>query len=101
MNSLKKYFELKSKQKEIQAQLKELESEVFDEVVENGENNKLTTDFCRFQVVYRPKYEYSDELSEKIISLKTIIKLEQKKEEVTGVAKKISDNGQLRMTSLK
>jgi len=100
MNKLKKYFEIKSQIKELQTDLKLIEPDVFKEV-SLEEDSKLTTDYCRFQVVYRPKWNYSDSLLEKEKLVKDQVKVAKKKEEIDGVATKITDGGQLRMTNLK
>jgi len=100
MPNYKKYFELKTQIKELQEQLKEIEPEIFKEVAETNDM-KLTTDYCRFQIVYRPKWNYTDELKEKIKLVQDKVKIMKKEEEINGKAKKISDGGQLRMTNLK
>ena len=100
MNKIKKYFEIKTQIKELQGTLKLIENDVFNEVA-LSEDGKLTTDFCRFQIVYRPKWQYSSELSEKAKLVSDKIKIMKKEEELNGKAEKISDGGQLRMTSLK
>jgi len=97
---LKKYFEIKTQVKKLTKELKALEPSVFD-IVSDEDNYKLTTDFARFQVVYRPKWKYSNDLLEKEKLARDVIKVKKKKEEIDGIAEKISDNGQLRMTGLK
>lgn len=99
-DNFKKYFDLKSQIKVLQDELKEIEPEVF-KVVAMTDDGKLTTDYCRFQVVYRPKWEYTKELIEKENLVKDQIKLAKRKEEIEGKAIKITDGGQLRMTGLK
>ena len=100
MKQSKEYFELKTQIKELKIQLEELEPVVFSKVVET-DDMKLTTDFCRFQIVYRPKWNYTDELKEKVKLVLDKVKILKKEEELNGKARKISDGGQLRMTNLK
>jgi len=100
MKTLKKYFELKTQIKELTAELKEIDGDVFEQVSDE-ENNKLETDFCRFQIVYRPKWEYTEGTTEKIKLVQDKIKIMKKQEEIDGSAIKISDGGQLRMTDRK
>lgn len=100
MQVLKKYFDLKTQIKSLTDQLKEIEQEVMKEVA-LSETGKLETPFARFQVVYRPKWEYSEKLTETLKIQAEKVKLLKKKEELDGTAKKVSDGGQLRMTDVK
>ena len=100
MQDVRRYFEIKSQIKELTVELKALEPSVFD-TVSDEDNCKLTTDFAGFQVVYRPKWKYSNDLLEKEKLARDVIKVKKKKEEIEGIAEKLSDGGQLRMTGLK
>lgn len=100
MNNIKKYFEIKNQIKELTDQLKSIEPDVFNEVALSDEG-KLETDFARFQVVYRPKWKYSEGLQSALKLQLEKAKVLKKKEELDGTAVKISDGGQLRMTDIK
>lgn len=100
MSNTKRYFEIKQQIKELSEELKTLENEVYQEVF-NEDGMELRTDYAKFKIVYVPKWKYSDELSEKESLFKEKLKLMKKKEELEGVAQKVSDGGQLRMSILK
>lgn len=94
-NKYRTYADLKAKIKELSDQAKQLETELFAEVV-SMEGSKLETDFATFSVMYRPKWKYSQDLTDKEQAVKLKIKQLKAKEEAEGVAEKISDGGILR-----
>jgi hypothetical protein len=95
MNKYKIYADLKKKISELSAQAKELEKDIFDEV-SGVDGNKLETKYATFSVMYRPKWEYSDDLQDKEKLTKLRIKQLKAEEEKSGKALKISDGGFLR-----
>ncbi len=99
-NKYKQYADLKIQIKELTNQLKEVESEIIDEVTE-AEGNKLETKYATFSMMYRPKWKYTDELKEKENLVKEKIKIMKKEEETNGKAEKVSDGGFLRCQLIK
>jgi hypothetical protein len=97
--STNKYRELATliaQQKALDETISVLKDEIFSELV-NYEGSKLETDFATFSIAYRPKWEYSPELQEKVRAVNEKVKFMKKEEEKTGKAVKISDNGHIRI----
>ena len=95
MNKYKTYADLKAQIKQLSEQAKELEQEIFAEV-SGVDGSKLETDYATFSIMYRPKWKYSDDLTNKEQMTKLKIKQLKAEEEKTGKAEKISDGGYLR-----
>jgi hypothetical protein len=64
--------------------------------ISDADGQKLETKYATFSVMYRPKWQYSKELTEKEKLLKDKLKVMKKEEELKGIAEKISDGGSLR-----
>jgi hypothetical protein len=87
MNKLiTQYAKLKIKQSEIESELEEIKSQVFDLVwAEDGQ--KLDTNFGSFEIRNgRKVWKYSDELTQKDMQVKEMMKLKKRQEEINGVA---------------
>lgn len=94
-NKYKQYADLKTEIARLTDEAKVLEAEIFNEVSEI-EGCKLETEFATFSLMFRPKWEYSDELKDREALAKLKLKQMKADEERTGVAKKVSDGGFLR-----
>lgn len=94
-NNYRKYAELKKQIATLSEEAKRLENEIFLEVSQI-DGCKLETDFATFSLMYRPKWQYSDELVGKEQMTKLKIKQMKSAEEKSGVAQKLSDGGFLR-----
>jgi len=100
MNKYKQYADLKAKIKALTSAAKELEGEIFTEIAAmDGE--KLETKYATFSVMYRKKWKYTPELTDKEHLLKEKIKLMKKREEIEGKAEQLSDGGFLRCQAVK
>lgn len=95
MNKYAHLATLKTQIKELTAEAKTLEREIFQEV-SDMDGHKLETDYATFSIMYRPRWKYSDELQLKEQQIKDKLKHMKQEEEVTGKAEKISDGGYLR-----
>jgi len=95
MTKYQQYAELKSQIKDLQFQAKELEGEIFGEI-SDMDGSKLETEYATFSVMYRPKWKYSTELSNKEEQLKLKLKQMKKQEEADGTAEQVSGGGILR-----
>jgi len=95
MNKHQEYAQLKEKIKELTAKTKQLEIDLINELTE-VDGNKLETKYATFSLYYRPKWKYSDTLIQKEQIMRDQVKLLKKKEELEGVAEKISDDATLR-----
>ena len=95
MNKYQKYAELKKQIATLTEEAKTLENDIFSEVSQI-DGCKLETEFATFSLMYRPKWQYSDELIGKEQMTKLKIKQMKAEEEKTGKAQKISDGGFLR-----
>lgn len=95
MTKYQQYAKLKAEIKEREAQAKQLEIDLINEL-SDMEGNKLQTDFATFSLIGKKKFEYSPELQEKESIAKEQIKLLKHKEEFDGTAKCLQDGWMLR-----
>lgn len=100
MTPVQKYAELKAQISDLESQLDALKPEI-ETLVADSEGMKLETKYGVFKMMYVPKWKYSPELSTQENLLKDKLKLMKKKEELEGVAEKITDGGRLVFTKNK
>lgn len=100
MTAIQKYVEIRSKIADLEAELEPIKKEV-EELVIESENMNLETQFGEFKMVYVPKWEYSENLTSEEKKIKEKIKLLKRKEEIDGVAQKVTDGGRLVFTKKK
>jgi predicted phage-related endonuclease len=99
---LEKYAEIKKQIKILEAQAKEMESEVIRTVDDvEGREKKIETTYGKFQLIGNVKWEYSPTLKDKESLVKEQIKLMKHKEESDGTAVKLSDGYILKCTLVK
>lgn len=100
MTVLEQYADIKNQIATLEQQLDvirpEVERQVFD-----AEKNTIESSIGIFKMVYVPKWSYSDKLIGEEKLVKDKIKLMKKREELDGVAQKISDGGRLVFTPVK
>lgn len=96
---LEKYAEIKRKIKVLEAQAKEMESEVIKTVDDvEGREKKIDTTYGKFQLMGYKRWEYSAELKDKESLVKEQIKLMKHKEESDGKAILLADGYILKCT---
>lgn len=85
-NLLQDYAALKAQQKEIEANLEDMEPKVLSLLEKTGVDT-LQEEYGTFSVTYRKKWTYSEELVEKERQYAAIIKQEKSDEQENGEAK--------------
>lgn len=96
---LEKYANIKKQIKELEAQAKEMESEVIKTVDDvEGRDKKIETTYGKFQLMSYKRWEYSAELQDKESLVKEQIKLMKHKEESGGKAILLADGYILKCT---
>lgn len=96
---LEKYAEIKKQIKALEAQAKEMESEVIKTVDDvEGREKKIETTYGKFQLMGYKRWEYSPELQDKESLVKEQIKLMKHKEESDGKATLLADGYILKCT---
>lgn len=96
---LEKYAEIKKQIKVLEAQAKEMESEVIKTVDDvEGKEKKIETTYGKFQLIGYKRWEYSPELRDKESLLKEKLKFMKHEEEATGKATLLADGYTLKCT---
>lgn len=95
MNKYQQLAQIERQIKELKNQSKQIRDELFEDLVYK-DGQKLDTDYASFSITYRPKWKYSDDLTEKLELMAEKAKIMKKNEEITGKAEKISDGGTLK-----
>lgn len=97
MNILQQYATLKLQVKGLESQLKLMQPDV--EKAMDG--SQVETEWGKFEIRYRPRWKYSEELSVKEKRILERLKSDKKDEELSGKAEKVSDGGSLTFTAKK
>lgn len=92
--NLQEYTDIKEQIKELTKKAKAMEPQILASLLES-ESNRLETDRAEFLMRYKPKWEYSEELTTQEERTKLKLKQMKKDEELSGKATKITDGGYL------
>ena len=96
-NKYKALADLIAQQKALDEQVKALKDDIFKELTEM-EGEKIDLDFCSVSIGYRPRWKYSEELTNNLDSINLKVKQLKKEEETTGKAEQVSSGGFVRVT---